>query len=69
MLSLRFLINVCQKSHEDTGIKFTCVQADCRHSVSSAEVSCRLQEIKDDLEKALRLMESERPGNGDHVYV
>uniref|UniRef100_H3DFG5 Protein-lysine N-methyltransferase SMYD4 n=1 Tax=Tetraodon nigroviridis TaxID=99883 RepID=H3DFG5_TETNG len=50
-----------EKSHEDTGIKFTCVQADCRHSVSSAEVSCRLQEIKDDLEKALRLMESERP--------
>lgn len=59
----------CQKSHEDTGIKFACVQAHCGHSVSSAEVSRRLQEIKDDLEKALRLMENERPGICDHVYV
>lgn len=58
---------ICQKSHEDTGIRFTCVQAHCGHSVSSVEVRRKLQAIKDDLEKALRLMESERPGN--HLYV
>lgn len=54
---------ICQKSQEDAGTKFTCVQAHCGHSASSAEVSRRLQELKDDLGEALRLMESERPGN------
>ncbi|TWW75008.1 SET and MYND domain-containing protein 4 [Takifugu flavidus] len=50
-----------EKSREDAGIRYMCVRAACGHSVSSSEVSRRLQGIKDDLEKAVNLMESERP--------
>ncbi|XP_040037658.2 protein-lysine N-methyltransferase SMYD4 [Gasterosteus aculeatus] len=40
---------------------FICLRSSCGHRVSAPEVSRRLQEIKADLEKAVDLMERERP--------
>lgn len=60
---------IFQKSREDAGIRYTCVRAACSHSASSSEVSRRLQGIKDDLEKAVNLMERERPGDCDHISM
>ncbi|CAB1434354.1 unnamed protein product [Pleuronectes platessa] len=40
---------------------FMCSQSSCSHRVSSSEVSLVLQEIRVDLEKAVELMERERP--------
>lgn len=51
-----------QKIGTDGGAEFTCLQSSCGHRVSIAEVSHRLQEITVDLEKAVALMERERPG-------
>lgn len=45
------------------------MRAVCGHSVSSSEVGRRLQGIKDDLEKAVNLMERERPGECDHISM
>lgn len=53
---------VFQKRHEGSEIKFTCARASCGHSASSSEVSLRLQQLRDDLEEAVSLMESHRPG-------
>ncbi|XP_068572151.1 SET and MYND domain-containing protein 4 isoform X2 [Cebidichthys violaceus] len=50
-----------KKSNEDGGKGFVCSQSSCAHRVSLSEVSRRLQEIKVDLEKAVDLMERERP--------
>ncbi|XP_026225810.1 SET and MYND domain-containing protein 4 [Anabas testudineus] len=52
-----------KKSNEDTGTGFICSggQSSCGRRVSSSEVSNRLQEIRVDLEKAVDLMERERP--------
>lgn len=60
---------IFQKSREDAGIRYMCVRAACGHSVSSSEVSRRLLVMKDDLEKAVNLMESERPGDCDHISM
>ncbi|XP_073334868.1 SET and MYND domain-containing protein 4 [Pagrus major] len=49
------------KSSGGRGIGFTCSQSSCGHRTSSSEVSNRLQEIRVDLEKAVELMERERP--------
>lgn len=51
-----------QKSSGDEGKGFVCSQASCAHRVSLSEVSQRLQEIRVGLEKAVDLMERERPG-------
>lgn len=51
-----------QKSNKDTGTGFVCSQSSCGCHVSSSEVSHRLQEIRANLEKAVDLMEGERPG-------
>lgn len=45
------------------------MRAACGHSVSSSEVSRQLQGIKDDLGKAVDLMERERPGDCDHISM
>ncbi|KAM9333209.1 SET and MYND domain-containing protein 4 [Pholidichthys leucotaenia] len=50
-----------QKNEEKNEAGFIC--SSCGHPVSLSEVSHRLQEIKDDLEKAVELMERERPGD------
>lgn len=58
-----FLCGKCKgslkKSSEERG--FLCSQPSCGHRTSSSEVSDRLQEIRVDLEKAVELMERERP--------
>uniref|UniRef100_A0A3P8TPL1 Protein-lysine N-methyltransferase SMYD4 n=1 Tax=Amphiprion percula TaxID=161767 RepID=A0A3P8TPL1_AMPPE len=41
---------------------FLCSRSSCGHGLPSSEVSHRLQEIRVDLEKAVELMERERPG-------
>lgn len=46
----------------DKGTGFVCSQSSCGHCISSSEVSHRLQEIRVNLEKAVDLMERERPG-------
>lgn len=56
-----------QKSSEDRGTGFICSQSSCGHRMLSSEVNCRLQEIRVDLEKAVDLMERERPGGCDTV--
>ncbi|XP_034405484.1 SET and MYND domain-containing protein 4 isoform X2 [Cyclopterus lumpus] len=50
-----------KKSSEDGGKGFICSQSSCAHRVSLSEVIQRLQEIKVGLEKAVDLMERERP--------
>ncbi|XP_070774047.1 SET and MYND domain-containing protein 4 [Enoplosus armatus] len=50
-----------KKSSEDRGTGFICSQSSCGHHMSSSEVSRGLQEIRVDLEKAVDLMERERP--------
>ncbi|XP_045896702.1 SET and MYND domain-containing protein 4 [Micropterus dolomieu] len=50
-----------KKSSEDRGTGFICSQSSCGHLMSTAEVSHRLQEIRVNLEKAVDLMERERP--------
>ncbi|XP_071362305.1 SET and MYND domain-containing protein 4 [Trachinotus anak] len=50
-----------KKSGVDKGAAFICSQSSCGHCISSSEVSCWLQEIRVDLEKAVELMERERP--------
>ncbi|KAM9348360.1 SET and MYND domain-containing protein 4 [Symphorus nematophorus] len=50
-----------KKNREDEGKGFTCLQSSCGHHVSSSDMSCRLQEIRVDLEKAVDLMERDRP--------
>ncbi|TNN49910.1 SET and MYND domain-containing protein 4 [Liparis tanakae] len=52
-----------KKSSGDGGKGFVCSQASCAHRVSLSEVSRRLQEIRLGLEKAVDLMERERPGD------
>ncbi|XP_029375405.1 protein-lysine N-methyltransferase SMYD4 isoform X2 [Echeneis naucrates] len=49
-----------KKNSKDGG--FTCLLPSCGHCVSSSEVNHRLQGIKADLEKAVKLIEGERPG-------
>ncbi|XP_056252500.1 SET and MYND domain-containing protein 4 [Seriola aureovittata] len=50
-----------KKSSVDKGTGFICSQLSCGHRLSSSEVSHRLREIRVDLEKAVDLMERERP--------
>ncbi|XP_034746376.1 SET and MYND domain-containing protein 4 [Etheostoma cragini] len=50
-----------KKSSETRGIGFICSQSPCGHQMSSSEVSHRLQEIRVNLDKAVDLMERERP--------
>ncbi|XP_035033579.1 SET and MYND domain-containing protein 4 [Hippoglossus stenolepis] len=50
-----------KRSGADKGTGFMCSQSSCCHRVSSSEVSLMLQEIRVDLEKAVDLMERERP--------
>ncbi|KAK2828257.1 hypothetical protein Q5P01_019291 [Channa striata] len=50
-----------RKSSEDRGAEFMCSQSSCGFHISSSEVSHRLQGIRADLEKAVDLMERERP--------
>lgn len=47
---------------------FICLRSSCGHRVSAPEVSRRLQEIKADLEKAVDLMERERPGGWEMLH-
>ncbi|XP_068456648.1 SET and MYND domain-containing protein 4 isoform X2 [Clinocottus analis] len=50
------------KKISEDGVKgFICSQSSCAHRVSLSEVSHRLQKIKVDLEKAVDLLERERP--------
>ncbi|KAJ4929790.1 hypothetical protein JOQ06_018811 [Pogonophryne albipinna] len=49
------------RSSEERGKRFICSQASCGHCVALSEVNQRLQEIKQDLKKAVDLMERERP--------
>ncbi|XP_030010007.1 protein-lysine N-methyltransferase SMYD4 [Sphaeramia orbicularis] len=49
------------RSTKDRGAGFMCSHSNCGHRISYSEVSHRLQEIRDDLEKAVDLMERERP--------
>ncbi|KAL6098733.1 smyd4 [Pungitius sinensis] len=49
------------QSSEEGAKGFICLQSSCGHRVSASEVSRRLQGIKADLEKAVDLMERERP--------
>lgn len=56
-----------QKCGEDRGTAFICSQPSCGHRMSSSEVSLRLQEIRVHLEKAVDLMEGERPGGCDAI--
>lgn len=51
-----------QRSNKNTGTGFVCSQSSCDFQVSASEVSHRLQEIRVNLEKAVDLMEGERPG-------
>ncbi|TKS82858.1 SET and MYND domain-containing protein 4 [Collichthys lucidus] len=48
-----------KKSSEDRGLGFLC--SSCGHHVPSSEVNHKLQEIRVDLEKAVDLMERDRP--------
>ncbi|KAF1378477.1 hypothetical protein PFLUV_G00190950 [Perca fluviatilis] len=50
-----------KKSSEARGIGFICSQSSCGHRMSSSEVSHNLHEIRVNLEKAVDLMERERP--------
>ncbi|XP_054481975.1 SET and MYND domain-containing protein 4 [Anoplopoma fimbria] len=50
-----------KKSSNGGGKGLICSQSSCAHRVSLSEVNSRLQEIKADLEKAVDLMERERP--------
>lgn len=50
-----------KKSSEDGGAGFVCSQSSCGQRVSRSEASRRLQEVKVGLEKAVDLMERERP--------
>ncbi|XP_040005626.1 SET and MYND domain-containing protein 4 [Xiphias gladius] len=50
-----------KKGSVDKGTGFICPHSSCGHCISSSEVSHRLQEIRVDLEKAVDLMERERP--------
>ncbi|AWO99826.1 putative SET and MYND domain-containing protein 4 [Scophthalmus maximus] len=49
------------KSSGDKGTGFICPKSSCSHYVSPSEVSLGLQEIRVDLDKAVDLMERERP--------
>lgn len=62
ILSCHFYKPSCgfQKSTEDRGL--LCLQASCGHRMSPSEVSRRLEEVRDGLEKAVDLMERDRPG-------
>lgn len=51
-----------QRSREDGGAALTCLQPSCGLSMQPSEVNHRLQEIRANLEKAVDLMERERPG-------
>ncbi|XP_020499739.2 SET and MYND domain-containing protein 4 isoform X1 [Labrus bergylta] len=61
----RLLCGKCKgslkKSEDDKGKGFMCSQSSCGHHVSSSEVSRRLQEIQVDQERAVDLMERDRP--------
>nr|XP_046267475.1 SET and MYND domain-containing protein 4 [Scatophagus argus] len=50
-----------KKSGEDSGKGFMCLQSSCGHRMSSSAVNHKLQEIRADLEKAVDLMERDRP--------
>ncbi|XP_042355346.1 SET and MYND domain-containing protein 4 [Plectropomus leopardus] len=50
-----------KKNSMDKGKGFICPQSFCGHRMSASEVSHRLQEIRVHLEKAVDLMERERP--------
>lgn len=50
-----------KKSSKDRGAGFICSQSSCGRRLSYSEVSRRLQELRVDLEKAVDLMERERP--------
>ncbi|XP_044079233.1 SET and MYND domain-containing protein 4 isoform X2 [Siniperca chuatsi] len=50
-----------KKSSEERGTGFVCSQSSCGHRMSSSEVRHRLQELRVDLDKAVDLMERERP--------
>uniref|UniRef100_A0A3Q1GWQ8 Protein-lysine N-methyltransferase SMYD4 n=1 Tax=Acanthochromis polyacanthus TaxID=80966 RepID=A0A3Q1GWQ8_9TELE len=52
-----------KRSGDKREIMFLCSRSSCGHGMSSSEVSRRLQEIRVDLEKAVELMERERPGD------
>ncbi|KAM9846507.1 SET and MYND domain-containing protein 4 [Aulostomus maculatus] len=51
-----------RRSSNGRGPELTCLQPSCGHRVTSSEMSSRLQEIRGHLEKAVDLMERERPG-------
>ncbi|KAL3042765.1 hypothetical protein OYC64_020648 [Pagothenia borchgrevinki] len=53
------------RSSEERGKGFICSQASCGYCVALSEVNQRLQEIKQDLKKAVDLMERERPGDSE----
>ncbi|KAI3373758.1 hypothetical protein L3Q82_022340 [Scortum barcoo] len=50
-----------KKIREDRGTLFICSLSSCSHRMSSSEVNSRLQEIRVYLEKAVDLMERDRP--------
>ncbi|XP_029030151.1 SET and MYND domain-containing protein 4 [Betta splendens] len=50
-----------KKNSEERNKEFTCSQSSCGHCVSSSELGHRLQEIRLELDKAVDLMERERP--------
>lgn len=60
---------------EDRGAALTCLQLSCGLSMQPSEVQHHLQEIRANLEKAVDLMERERPGGSDttqdilHLFV
>lgn len=57
-----------QRSLKDGRIAFKCSQPSCSHSMSLSAVSRSLQEIRADLEKAVDLMERQKPGSLDTVW-
>lgn len=54
-----------KRSMEDGGTALTCLQPSCGLSMQPSEVKHHLQEIRANLEKAVDLMERERPGGSD----
>lgn len=63
---LRFCLLFCfflQRSRKDEGAGLTCLQPSCGLSMQPSEVNRRLREIRASLEKAVDLMERERPGD------
>ncbi|XP_063344375.1 SET and MYND domain-containing protein 4 isoform X1 [Pelmatolapia mariae] len=51
-----------KKRSEDREAGFVCSRSSCSHCMSLSDVNNRLQEIRVNLEKAVELMETDRPG-------